>query len=298
LKIRATNEGLQILENDTLIAEGRVLPVPEWYNKEIDGYPITSIITQHNTQLAGSVYEWCSLFETGEQCQFCVINRSQRISALRNVVRKASLIMKAMEMVPRGTYQGVTLNGGMTFEPGRGLEVMLPVIKEMRARFPETDIGVEITPPEDPAYIEEFAEAGGNSLMMNLEMWDEARREALIPGKNKYCPRDQYLRAFEKAVEVLGKGKVSTCFVVGTESMNTLQEGIQTVVDYNVVPSPLAGRTFEQIPGYPFINTANWKEFLEIFSFSRQAMQKAGLVSTDKAGCVACGMCDIIGDTA
>jgi hypothetical protein len=132
--------------------------------------------------------------------------------------------------------------------------------------------------------------------MMNLETWDDDVRRNLIPGKNRMCPKDAYLKAFERAVQVLGQGKVSSCFVVGTESIKTLKEGIQKVVDYSVVPSPLAGRCFEQFEDYPFKQMANWREFLDIYRFTREAMFKTGLISCDQAGCVACGMCDIVND--
>lgn len=296
LEVRVDENGLCILEDNEVIATGDVLNAPDWYNESVDGYPITSIITQHNTQLAASVYEWCSLFKTGEQCRFCVIDKSQKYPELRSVTKKANLIMKAMELVTMDDIAGIALNGGMTFDSGRGLELMIPLIRTIRDRFSDLEIAVEMTPPEDPAYINSFAEAGGDSLMMNLEMWDEETRKKVIPGKAKYCPREQYLRAFEEGVKILGKGKVSTCFVVGTEPIYSLKEGISTVIDYNVIPSPLAGRTFEQIPDYSFTSKADWVEFLEVFRFTRNKLLMAGLRSTDKAGCVACGMCDMVTD--
>lgn len=297
LKIRATESGLVILENGTEIGRAEILQPPEWYNQSVDGYPITSILTQHGDQLAGAVYEWCSLFNTGEQCKFCVMDRSQSNADLKNIQRKARLLMEALKKIPREAYKGIILNGGMTFTEGRGLEVMLPVVRQIREQITDASIAIEITPPKDLALIEQFAEAGGESLMMNLEMWDDETRSRIIPGKTKYCPKEDYLKAFEKAVEILGKGKVSTCFVVGTEPKEALKDGIRTVVSYDVIPSPVAGRYFEQFVDYPFSPNADYRELLEVFQFAREQMAKKGLLPKDKAGCVACGMCDIIGDS-
>lgn len=296
LKIKTTEKGLVIIENDEVIGSAEVITPPEWYSQDVDGYPITSILTQHGNQLVGSVYEWCSLFNTGEQCKFCVIDKSQKMPELRKITRKAELIMKALEKIPRGSYQGIGLNGGMTFTEGRGLEVMTPLVGKIRELLGNIPIGVEITPPQDPAFIEQYAEAGGESLMMNLETWDDETRQKLIPGKSKYCSKDSYFKAFEAAVKILGKGKVSTCFVVGTEPMDSLKQGIEKVIDFDVIPSPLAGRYFEQFTDYPFDPRVNWKDFLEIFRFTREQMLKKGLMSSDKAGCISCGMCDVIGD--
>lgn len=297
LKICAAESGLVILENGEEVGRAEFLQPPEWYNQKVDGYPITSILTQHGDQLAGAVYEWCCLFNTGEQCKFCVMDRSQSNADLKNVQRKAGLLMEALKKIPREAYRGIILNGGMTFAEGRGLEVIIPVVRQIREQMGGIPIAVEITPPKDLTVIEEFAEAGGESLMMNLEVWDDEVRRKIIPGKTKYCPKEDYLRAFEKAVAILGKGKVSTCFVVGTEAKESLKDGITTAVSYDVIPSPVAGRYFEQFIDYPFNPNADWRELLEIFQFVREQMAKKGLLSRDKAGCVACGMCDIIGDS-
>lgn len=297
LKIRATGSGLTILGNGEEIGRAEFLQPPGWYNQRVDGYPITSILTQHGDQLAGAVYEWCCLFNTGEQCKFCVMDRSQSNVDLKNVRRKAELLMEAFKKIPREAYRGIILNGGMTFSEGRGLEVIIPVVRQIREQIGKIPIAVEITPPKDLAVIEEFAEVGGDSLMMNLEIWDDEIRDNIIPGKTKYCPKEDYLRAFEKAVAILGKGKVSTCFVVGTEPKESLKDGIKTVVSYDVIPSPVAGRYFEQFSDYPFNPNADWRQLLEVFLFAREQMAKKGLLPKDKAGCVACGMCDIIGDS-
>ena len=138
--------------------------------------------------------------------------------------------------------------------PQKAVELILQRIREALGNIP---IGVEITPPQDPAFIGQYSEA---------------------------------------AVKILGKGKVSTCFVVGTEPMDSLKQGIEKVVDFDVIPSPLAGRYFEQFTDYPFDPRVNWKDFLEIFRFTREQMLQRGLMSSDKAGCISCGMCDVIGD--
>lgn len=296
LKVRTTGNGLVILENDEEIGKAEILSPPDWYGQTVEGYPITSILTQHNDQVIGAVYEWCSLFNTGEQCQFCVIDRSQKRPELRNIKRKSELILKALDQIPRESYRGIGLNGGMTFSDARGLEQMIPLLEGIRTKLGQVPVAVEMTPPQNLDWINTFADAGGASLMMNLETWDDQIRQGLIPGKAKYCPKESYFKAFERALEVLGRGKVSTCFIFGTEPKESLKEGIRTVVEYDVVPSPLCGRYFEDVVDYSFQPKANWREFLEVFQFARNEMARKGLISSDSAGCVACGACDIIGD--
>ena len=69
------------------------------------------------------------------------------------------------------------------------------------------------------------------------------------------------------------------------------------MVSCGVIPSPLAGRYLEDIPDYPFVPDVDWRDFLEVLGFAARQLRLQGLASTDKAGCVACGMCDLIKDS-
>lgn len=287
---------IEILDKGEFLCVANIIPSPAWYGQTVDGIPITRILTAHNRQLAASVFEDCCLFDIGEQCQFCVINKSASDRDPRIIRKNPELFVQALEKIPVSEYGGLTLNGGMTFALGRGMELIEPVVRAVHAVYPQLAIAVEITPPEDVNWIDRLSDAGVESLMMNLEFWHEVVREDVIPGKNRFCPRSFYLAAFDKAVKVLGKGHVSTCFVVGTEIQESIEDGIRQVVSMGVVPSPLAGRFFEDIPNYPFKPCIDWQDFVSIVVFAKQQMILAGLDTIDRAGCVACGMCDAVKD--
>ena len=78
----------------------------------------------------------------------------------------------------------------------------------------------------------------------------------------------------------------------------SLREGIRTVVQLGVIPSPLAGRYFEDVPGYRFSPQTDWRDFLEIIYFTADQLRQSTLATADQAGCVACGMCDLIKEVA
>lgn len=288
--------GVFIQEEGRILCEAEVLLAPDWYGCKVGDFGITQVLTAHNLQLAGAVYEDCALFGCGNQCQFCVINHSLKDKRPELILKNADLILATLDQIPVDQYEGLTLNGGMTLHAGRGMELFESVIQAVYAKYPDLPIAIEITPPEDLDWIDRLAEAGMSSLMMNLECWDQEIRSRILPGKSKYCPRDQYLLAFERALSVLGHGKVTSCFVVGTEPTPSLKEGIAEVVKLGVVPSPLAGRYFEDVPDYPFVPDVNWREFLKILRFAGRELARTGVRSMDKAGCVACGMCDLIRD--
>ncbi|XOU93936.1 MAG: radical SAM protein [Candidatus Kerfeldbacteria bacterium] len=285
-----------ISQKNKELCRGKALTPPSWYKFNVNGFNITQIVTVHNCQLAISIYEDCALFSKNIQCQFCVINKSLKNRSLVLIRKKPALILSALKKIPVDQYGGLTINGGMTFSDGRGIEFIQPVVEAVKRAYPKLQIAVEITPPKDLNWIDRLAASGVSSLMMNLECWDEKVRAKLIPGKNKFCKRDLYIASFKRAIKKFGVGRVSTCFVVGTEPIASLKQGIEEVIKIGVIPSPLAGRYFEDIPNYPFAPTVNWKDFLEVLYFSKRLMDKVGIISTDKAGCVACGMCDLIKD--
>lgn len=293
---RGMDGPVRLMLDGKAVAQGEILPAPDWYGQQVDGFAITQILTAHNRQLAGSVYEDCVLFGLGKQCEFCVINQSVASKAPQLVNKSGRLILSAIGQIPTDEYAGLTLNGGMTLAPGRGMEKLVPVVSEISRRYPNLPIGIEMTPPADLEWIDRIVDAGASAVMMNLETWDAGRRAKAIPGKDQYCPRGSYLAAFERAVKRLGAGRVSTCFVVGTEPIESLLEGIRTVIGLGVVPSPLAGRYFEDISNYPFAPNVKWPEFLQVVQYAYEEARMAGLRALDKAGCVACGMCDIIKD--
>src|SRR3989338_1923366 len=278
------------------LCTGEVLKAHDWYKETIGEFSITQILTAHGKQLAGAIYEDCSLFKIKEECKFCVINISLKNKSPFLVRKKSVLFLEAISKIPSNYYNGLTLNGGMTLHPGRGMEIIEPVVRDINAVYPNLNIAVEITPPQDLIWINKLQDAGVSSLMMNIECWDDEVRKNTIPGKNRLCPKEMYFNAFEYSLKVFGNGKVSSCFVVGTENAENLKNGIKAIIDMGIIPSPLAGRYFEDIPNYPFVPKMNFHEFIEVMIYTNKLMREKGLFSTDKSGCIACGMCDLIKD--
>ena len=101
---------------------------------------------------------------------------------------------------------------------------------------------------------------------------------------------------FKPCAEKEGLVRVTTYFVVGTEPRESLKKGIKEVIKLGVIPSPLASRYFEDVPNYPFTPHVDWREFLGVLYFAGEIIKQEGLISTDQAGWVACGMCDLIKD--
>lgn len=286
-------EGNQISINGKVVCEASVIPLPTWYKKEVRGYPVAQILNAHGRFLVSSVYEQCVLFAAKKACIFCSMNESLVSRELK--FKSPELIVESLEYALRfADYQGLILNGGMLFDRSGGIKNYLAVVMEVRKRFPSLAVTVESTPPKDTAWVERLVEAGVSSLTMNLETWNPVARASIVPGKNEFYTLDDYYRSFEVGIRELGKGKVSSCIVFGTEALETAQDGVRELTSRDVIVSPIARRYYDDIPFRDGPNP-NYEEFAQILSYTKERHGERRLTSF--FGCQKCNMCDPIGDT-
>src|SRR4029077_13130791 len=112
---------------------------------------------------------------------------------------------------------GVTqlvLTTGTPATADRGAAHLAACAAAVRARVPSLPILVQCEPPDDFAWLARLKAAGADTLGMHLEAVEPAVRAAVMPGKAR-VPVDYYLRAYAAAVEVFGRGQVSTYHIAG-----------------------------------------------------------------------------------
>ena len=134
-------------------------------------------------------------------------------------------------------------------------------------------------------------DAGIDSLGMHLEAVTPSVREKIMPGKAS-VGIDRYLSAFERAVEVFGRGQVSTYILAGLgdsrEAILDISDRLLALGVYPfVVPFvPISGTPLED---HPAPSSAFMESILRPLG---QSVVKAGMRSADiKAGCGKCGAC-------
>jgi radical SAM protein (TIGR04043 family) len=140
-------------------------------------------------------------------------------------------------------------------------------------------------------WFDRLHDAGVDALGMHLEAIEPEVRARAMPGKAK-VPVAYYLRAFEAAVKVFGRGQVSTYVIAGLgDSHESILEMSRTLVGLGVYPFvvplvPIAGTPLENaVPP----SAAAMRELLGSIG---TMLSDARLVSADiKAGCGKCGAC-------
>ena len=266
---------------------------PKFYDlKTADGIPYSHIATLHGTDvLATTVLQTCIRYESRKKtCQFCAIGQS--LAAGRTIAHKTpeQLAEVAEAAVRLDGVKHMVLTTGTPNATDRGASILVDSARAIRAKV-DLPLQAQCEPPDDDAWFERMRDAGVDTLGMHLEVVTPEIRARIMPGKAQVSI-SRYMKAFEVAVNVFGRGQVSTYILAGLgdtpETILNISAQLLALGVYPfVVPFvPISGTPLEDHP-------APSAEFMRSILQPLGAMvAAAGLRSTDiKAGCGKCGAC-------
>ena len=114
-------------------------------------------------------------------------------------------------------------------------EIASRIKDQIKEKTTEGIIAV-ISPPKDPARLQKLKDSGVEIVVFNLEVGNE-------PWFSKYCEgksnlgREFFIEKLKQAVEVFGRGKSWTNFVLGLEPIEPLLELCDKLASYGIVSS-------------------------------------------------------------
>jgi hypothetical protein len=196
------------------------------------------------------------------KCAFCADGRfGPRSTALGQVpgqlapgphaLRRLQEVLRAA--AASGEARHVYVTGGSLLGPAQEAERYLPVILACRRAVSDRLTVTCGSGAVDKVHSRRFRDAGADSCCYNMETWDAATFQAVLPGKAHYVGRERWIEGLLGAVEVFGWGRVATAFVAGIEMLppapgmdademlDSIVEGAAFLLDHGVVPlySPL-----------------------------------------------------------
>lgn len=272
----------------------RMHPRPRIYDLETaDGVPYWKIALMHLDSLASTVFQRCVYWGTHEQCHFCAIGTS--LQGGKTVpVKTPEMLAEVAEAAARlDGAKDVTLTTGSPNRKDRGAAYMAQCAAAIRDAS-GLPVQVQIEPPDDFSWFAHLKENGTEALGLHLESFDDEVLARIAPGKHAQG-RDYYLAAWEAAVEVFGRGQVSTYLILGLgESRESVVEGCQAAIDRGVYPfvvplRPSPGSLLaHQVPPSP--------EYMrDIYEMIAPLLAEAGIMSQNsRAGCVRCQACSAL----
>lgn len=266
---------------------------PRFYKLQtFDGVPYSHIATLHGRDvLATTVLQTCIRYESRRKtCQFCSIGQS--LAAKRTIARKTpeQLAEVARAAVLLDGVKHMVLTTGTPNATDRGAAILCESAFAIKAAV-NLPIQGQCEPPDDDRWFTRLHAAGIDTLGMHLEAVTPAVRERIMPGKAS-VPISRYMAAFEAAVQVFGRGQVSTYILAGLgdtpQAILEISERLLAIGVYPfVVPFvPISGTPLESHPAPdPGFMTS-------ILQPLGAMVSQAGLRSSDiKAGCGKCGAC-------
>ncbi|RZL09581.1 MAG: MSMEG_0568 family radical SAM protein [Rubrivivax sp.] len=266
---------------------------PRFYKLQtFDGVPYSHIATLHGRDvLATTVLQTCIRYESRRKtCQFCSIGQS--LAAKRTIARKTpeQLAEVARAAVLLDGVKHMVLTTGTPNATDRGAAILCESAFAIKAAV-SLPIQGQCEPPDDDRWFTRLHAAGIDTLGMHLEAVTPTVRDRIMPGKAS-VPIARYMAAFEAAVQVFGRGQVSTYILAGLgDTPQAILEISERLLALGVYPFvvpfvPISGTPLES---HPAPDPAFMTSILQPLG---AMVARAGMRSSDiKAGCGKCGAC-------
>ena len=236
-----------------------------------------------------------AFFNLDQRCRFdCLFCSSPllKVDATQDLTDE-----KIIDMIrdSKETVSSIALTSGIPDSVERSAERMIRCVSELRAVFPDLPIGVEPY-VDDISQIDRFREAGADEIKINIETaTDELFK--------MYCPsldRDIVFRMLAHAVEVFGRGKVSSNLIVGLgENDDDVLTMMERLCSMGVTPtvrglridacrrSVLSEHGIEEGPSS--------ERLIKIAKIQKSVMERCGLdTRTFSTMCLRCTCCDLV----
>lgn len=212
-----------------------IIPKPDFYKlKTTTGIHLSKIGSMHGGYVAITPNTRCEFFNMNIECRYCAgnFNASGNKGALYTVEEVLETVEAAHK---EGKAEIVYLSIGFSQDPDGGIEFLKPYIKAIKKHF-NTLVAVEALPPKDNHFIDETYAVGADSVLYNIEIFDEKLFKDICPGRDRLIGRDRYMNALKYAAKVFPNGTVATHLIVGLEPIESTIKGIDFLTGIGVIP--------------------------------------------------------------
>jgi hypothetical protein len=177
--------------------------------------------------------------DAGPWCGFCAAVSNDRLIVVRTPTELVAAAADARGAGLRGLVLSAPASVG-----GAGL--LTEYVGAVRAGVPDLRVVVEHGPPTDLRALGMLAAAGVTDIGIHAGSLDDEVRARSAPG---VLPLTGYERAWDEAVRVFGRYRVSTCLVVGAgEHPGDLVTGAARLIARGVHPVVVPYRFTEDCP--------------------------------------------------
>lgn len=235
-----------------------------------------------------------AFFNLDQRCRFdCLFCSSPllKVDATQKLTDEKILELIKGSDVPIGS---IALTSGISDSVSDSADRMIGCVSKLRAEFPDLPIGVE---PyiDDFSQIDRLREAGADEIKINVETATDELFKVFCPSLN----RDNIFRMLAHAVEVFGKGKVSSNIIIGLgEYDDEVMNMIERLCSMGVTPTIRGLRIDDrraQILSDNGAERPSPERLIRIAESQKSVMERYGLDSkTFDTMCLRCTCCDLV----
>lgn len=216
-------------------------------------------------------------------CKYCPVPK------LQGSVKSKEEVLSIVDDVQRaGSLGAISLTSGVEISIEGEVERVLKLLPALKIY--NVPIGVSVYPTEGCS--RKFYDAGAVEVKYNVETMD---REIF----RKVCgdlSLDYILDRLKEAVEVFGKNRVFSNFIIGLgESDASVREGIETLAKIGVIPVLRPVNPHPLRAGDCFTERPSPERLLKLAKIEAEILKKYGLdPSLAKTMCLKCTGCDLV----
>lgn len=222
------------------------------------------------------------------KCKFCSLLPKTKAPIPVEVLCDG--LKKLMAQVPDYT---LNFSGATYKSPDIMVDYWCSLAKGIR-EFSNCPIAVEFAPPSDLSLLEKLKESGVTVAIMNIEIVAEELRKKICPGKSAIT-LEHYHKAFKKAVEVFGRGQVSSVMIGGIQPFEDIKKECEYLTSIGVFPTIMPFRPLDDCTFFD-ITSCNPDELIEASEYLGALLRKEQLAPECQEGCTKCGGCSIEND--
>jgi biotin synthase-related radical SAM superfamily protein len=264
LKIKKVNGDFVVLKDDKELARGELEPI-------LAHCPEQAYIT---------LSEQCIY-----DCKFCSVPKMEgKIKTIEEVVEIVEDARKSDRL------KVIALTSGIAKSPEDEIDRVVQAVKALKKY--NIPIGVSVYPTKDSS--RQLKDAGVDEIKYNVETMDRTIFHQVCRGR-KGLSLDYILDALRDAVNVFGKNKVSSNFIIGLgETDECVRQGVEYLAKMGVIPilrpitiSPLRKGEFKA-------TRPSAERLLKLTKMTHEILDKYGLsVEASKTMCLPCTGCDL-----
>ncbi|AKB81427.1 Biotin synthase-related enzyme [Methanosarcina barkeri 3] len=261
LRVVPEDEHVVVLKNDDVVARG-VLERPLCHCPE----------QAYITLSEKCVYD----------CQFCPVPKMHG-----GVKDSAKVIQMVEEAYATGELKAISFTSGIAVSPKKEVQRAVSIIKQLTSEY-DLPIGVSVYPTTGSS--EELYSAGACEIKYNVETMDPELFRRFCPDLSLYTILD----ALDTAVNVFGKNRVSSNFIIGLgESDETVRKGIKLLTNRCIIP------ILRPISPHPLrknvkITRPDSARLLKLGSMLKDMLDHESLcVDKSRTMCLLCTGCDL-----